>query len=132
MPFIAFLIFYLFVAIFVPSWLQIAAVFSKFGSSHINWFIICFAFRFTIASFCSDGVPLFNLALMPITILGDFFIRFISLWVISGWGNSVNYAVIILHIMWDLFCFKNRLMRKSAAGYQLVFRTLGFSVLLSS
>ena len=62
----------LFVVIFVPSWLQIAAAFSKFDSSCINWFIIYFAFRFTVAYFCSDGVSFFNLALMLITILDDF------------------------------------------------------------
>ena len=44
----------------------------------------------------------------------------------------MNSAVVMLHIGCDLFCFTNRLMRKSAAVYQLVFRTSGFSVLLSS
>ena len=44
----------------------------------------------------------------------------------------MNSAVVMLHIGCDLFCFTNRLMRKSAAGYQLVLRTSGFNVLLSS
>ena len=44
----------------------------------------------------------------------------------------MNSAVVMLHVGFALFCFTNHLKRKSAAGYQLVFRTSGFSVLLSS
>ena len=50
----------------------------------------------------------------------------------SDLGNSVNSAVVMLLIGYDLFCSTDPLMKKSAPGYQLVFSTSEFSVLILS
>ena len=97
---------------------DIAAAFSKFYSSQYKLIDNLLSFPFNHYTFLSTAYSIYALSLSLITVLEDFLILFINLWLTCGKRETFWLAVIKLQNELDLSCLY--------AGYQFVLRSSGF------